>query len=193
MPDEIAAVALDGRLRTIDAQERRGYAEKGLIVLEVEQRLLWRFMLDGGGNPFTSLTRWVREAAPFGYSTCFAAKEDVKELLKDIPMEKIVGVPRCNLITLKMLSSEVRRRPEVLADAKNKEEKDFISQIQQSHPEQHIENRRLIHLNPTKSASAVIEQAIKLAMSVEGVTSREQAMEAIAMEYIHQHQEAEAI
>jgi hypothetical protein len=192
LSDEVAAIALDQRLRVLDAQERRSYAEKGLIVLEVEQRLLWRFLLDSSGVPFQAFTKWVREAAPFGYATCFAAKESVADLMKDLPVKSIVGMPRCNILTMQALSSQVRKDEEVIKAASTTTQKGFVDFLEEKHPEQHIESRRLIHLSPTKSASAVIEHAIKVTMQIEGLTTREQVLEFWATEYLAGHPDIEA-
>lgn len=191
--DEIAAVALDCRIAALETLYKRTFLERGVILFEVEQRLLWQKIDDPAtGVPFTSLDRWILTRCPQSRSDAYAALRAVKEL-RDIPRERLEAIPRCNVAILQALSTAVRNEPEILKAAKDLPEREFILKIQQDWPGQHIEERRLIHMKPTKSASVVIEQAIKLAMQVEGVTTREQALEVISVEYIHGHQEAEAV
>ena len=113
------------------------------------------------------------------------------EELRDIPRHQLEQVPRCNISILQALSSNIRQSPEVLQWATSTSQKDFVARIEYAYPEQHIESRRLLHLNPTKSASVVIEQGIRRAMAVEGLTTREQVLEFWAISYLHEHEEAE--
>ena len=190
LPDETAATFLDNRLRVLEAQWRRSFYERGVILHEVKQRLLWRFVNDCGGVPYTSFDRWLLEAAPQSRSDCYAALKVVEEL-RDIPRHELESVPRCNLHILQALSSNIRQNSEVLHWASTTSQKDFVARIEYAFPDQHIESRRMIHLNPTTSLNAVMQQGIELAKRVEQVTTREEAIEAIFMEYIHAHQEAE--
>lgn len=193
LPDETAAIALDGRLRALESLWRRSFYERGLILHEVEQRLLWQKLNDSTtGDPYTSFNRWVVDAAPHSRSDCYAALSVVKEL-RDIPRQQLSDIPRCNLSILQALSSQVRQDERVIQVASSSSQKDFVAMLEKDYPDQHIESRRLIHLNPTTSLSTVMQQGIELAKRVEGVTTREQAIEAIFMEYIHQHTVAEAV
>jgi hypothetical protein len=191
MPDEIAAVALDGRLRALEIQWKRSFLERGVLLLEMEQRMLWRKLDDPStGEPYTSLERWILTAAPQSRSDAYAALRAVKEL-RDIPRQHLEGVARCNVAILQALSTSIRNEPEVLKAAKDLPEREFIRKIEKDYPDQHIESRRLIHLHPTKSASAVIEKAIKLAMQLEGLTTREQVLESWAVTYLQEHTDEE--
>ena len=190
MPDEIAAVALGCRLRTLEGLWRRSFVERGLILHEVKQRLLWKLLNDDTtGEPYTSFDRWVLDSAPQSRSDCYAALKVVEDL-RDIPRHELESVPRCNLHILQALSSNIRQNPEVLQWASSTSQKDFVARIEYAYPEQHVESRRLLHLNPTKGASKIIEQAIRLAMQVEGLTSREQVLEMWAIDYLNSHAEA---
>lgn len=191
MPDEIAAVALDGRLRALEIQWKRSFLERGLLLLEMEQRQLWRKLTDPHTQePYSSLEKWICSAAPQSRSDAYAALRAVKEL-RDIPRQSLEAIPRCNVAILQALSTAVRNEPEVLKAAKDLPEREFIRKIQKDWPEQHIEERRMLHMNPTKTASTVIERAIKLAMQVEGLTTREQVLEMWATEYLQGHAEVE--
>ena len=67
-------------------------------------------------------------------------------------------------------------------------EREFIRKLEADYPEQHVESRRSLRLQPTKSASIMIDKAIKLAMEIEGLKTREQVLELWASEYILAHQ-----
>lgn len=191
MPDEIAAVSLDNRLRALESIWKRCFLERGIVLLEMEQRMLWKKLTDpASGEPYTSMESWIMRAAPQSRSDAYAALRAVKDL-RDIPRQHLEAVPRCNVSILQSLSTAVRNDPEVLKAAKDLPEREFIRKIQQDWPNQHIEERRLLHMKPTKSASVVIETAIRRAMVVEGVTAREQALEAICVEYLQGHAEVE--
>lgn len=192
MPDEIAAVALDGQMRTLEAIWRRSFLARGLILLEMEQRMLWKHLTDPAtGEPYKSLGVWIITAAPQSRSGAYAALSAVKEL-RDIPREHLEGVSRCNVSVLQALSTAVRNDPAVLRAARDLPEREFIRKIQKDWPSQHIEERKMLHMNPVKSASIVIEQGIRKAMEVEGLTTREQVLELWACNYLAEHLEVEA-
>lgn len=187
MPDEIAAVALDGRLRTLEAQWKRTFVERGLILLEMEQRMLWKYLPDPQtGQPYNSLERWIITAAPQSRSDAYAALRAVKEL-RDIPRERLEAIPRCNVAILQALSTAVRNDPNILDAARHLPEKEFIHEIQRCWPEQHVEQRRAIHMHPVASASPIIEKGFKLVMEHEGLTTREQVLEFWATKSIDEY------
>ena len=191
MPDEIAAVALDGRLRALEIQWKRSFLERGVLLLEMEQRMLWRKLDDPStGEPYTSLERWILTAAPQSRSDAYAALRAVKEL-RDIPRQHLEGVARCNVAILQALSTSVRNEPEVLKAAKDLPEREFIRKIQQGWPDQHVEQRKAIHMNPPASASPIIELGFKLVMKHEGLTTKEQVIEFWAAKSIQEYQDEE--
>jgi hypothetical protein len=193
LPDEVAAVALGQRLRALESLWRRSFYERGIILHEVKQRLLWKHLNDDAtGEPYTSFDRWVLDSAPQSRSDCYAALKAIEEL-RDIPREQLEGVSRCNISILQALSSKVRESPKVLDAAKLLSQREFVAMIEHDYPEMHIESRRMLHLNPVKSASPVIAEGFKLAMQIEGLTSREAVLEFWATSYIQEHQKTEAV
>lgn len=184
LPDLEAAVAFDGCLRGLERQYRRSFVQRGLILLEVEERGLWRLLDDNEtGLPYSSFEKWVVGAASHSRSDCFAALRAVKEL-RDVPVDQLIEMPRCNVSVMQCLSPAVRRHPEVVKAAQVLPAKEFVQRIGKDFPDQHIEERRTIHLAPVESAKAIIDEAIEMAMTLEEVKTREQALEAIAAEYI---------
>jgi hypothetical protein len=89
-----------------------------------------------------------------------------------------------NLKVLQPLSTAVRRDPEVLKAAKYCSEREFVTRVQQTHPEQHTESHRRLVFNPTASAAVVIEEAIEQAINSGEVASREEWLEACAAEQL---------
>jgi hypothetical protein len=183
-PDQEAADALTTRLRALERAYKRGYIERGLILLEVEERELWRLVEDPEtGQPFTSLERWIVSCATHSRSDCFAALKAVKEL-RDIPTDQLLDTPRVNVSVLQSLSKSVRKRPEVIKAAQSMSNREFVKTLERDHPNQHIEERRTIHLNPVKGATAIIEEAIAMCMVLEDLKTREDALEYMAAEYV---------
>lgn len=191
--DEIAAVALDCRIAALETLYKRTYLERGIILFEVEQRLLWQKINDPAtGVPFTSLDRWILTRCPQSRSDAYAALRAVKEL-RDIPRERLEAIPRCNMAILQALSSKVRESPKVLDAAKLLSQREFVVMLEKDYPEMHIEQRRTIHLHPVASASPIIEQGFRVVMQHEGLTTREQVLEFWATKSIQEYQEAEAV
>jgi hypothetical protein len=144
MPDEEAARKLDTRLRFIEHQSKRTFLECGMILLNVQARELWRLVIDPlSGRPYKNLTKWVEGAAPRSRRDCFSALNIVKEL-KDVPMEDLAEIPRCNMETLKLLSPRERtdalaaddgKAIAVIEAAKKLSQKDFAAQISRKFPQ----------------------------------------------------------
>lgn len=183
------AEELDRRMRLLDSQYKTNFVDRGLLLEEFERDQLWKFLYD----PFTqanyeSFNRWLQDAAPWSERDCRYALGAVKQL-KDVPADDLRQMPRVNVEVMKSLSSSVRTQPEVIQAAKTLPEQQFIEQIQKTHPDQHVEPRKAIRL--VKSASEVVERAIRLAMAVEGIESRDEALEAIAVSYIQDHEQVD--
>lgn len=190
MDDEEAATTLDRRLRELEIQWKRTFVERGIILLEMEQRLLWKHLTDPNtSQPYTSLERWIITAAPQSRSDAYAALRAVKDL-RDIPREHLEAIPRCNVAVLQSLSTAVRNEPGVLQAARDMPEREFVRMIQKHHPLQHLERRQRIQFNLPASAMIVVEQGIAGCMEREGLT-REQALEYWAANDLAEHMEAE--
>ena len=58
--------------------------------------------------------------------------------LPDVPMEKLVATPRCNIMTLTQVSSSVRALPEVLEAAQTLSEEQFTAKLTKDHG-QHLD------------------------------------------------------
>lgn len=193
LPNQEAADALDGRLRVLERGYRRSFVERGLILVEMEERQLWKLLRDSETNqPYSSLEDWICTVATYSRSDCMAAKEAVKKL-KDVPTDQLLDVPRCNIGSLLMLSAKDRAKGavkvgdkavSVIEAAQSLPEKAFTKAVSERFPDLYIQARKTIHLEPQKTEAEDIEEAIKIAMVVEGCSTRTEALRAISISYI---------
>lgn len=182
--DAEAAKILDERLRFLEKQYKRNFVERGFILLEVEERELWKHLCDTDtGEVYSSFERWVVSAASHSRSDCFESLRAVKQL-RDVPREQLLNIPRKNIAVLSQLSPRVRRSPEVIAKAQTATKKEFIGHIQEKHPDQHVEHETKVTTHPTVTQKAVIDEARKVAAWVNGCIGRESCDEAIAAYYL---------
>ncbi len=187
-PDAEAAVTLDAMLRTLERQSKRSFISRGLILVEADERKSWEQLIDADtGEYYTSMTQWVTKASPFSYSDCMAAKSAVRAL-KELPMDELLDVPRCNLNVLIGISSGVRQQPEIIRAAQTMTKKAFIKQVNGDY-NQHYEDTSPIYLNPVESAKTVIEEAVAMACFLEDLNTKEQVIEYWAAEYLEDHRE----
>jgi hypothetical protein len=108
MRDEETAHALDARMCALEDQWKRSFVERGLILLEFEERNLWSLLKDPDtGLPYPSLRKWIKRIAPASFRDCFAALAAVKEL-RDMRVEDLLLTPRCNIEQLKLMSPKDR-------------------------------------------------------------------------------------
>jgi len=185
-PNAEAESALYERLRYLDRTTKLAYSEIGFVSKTVQAYRLHEHRIDPAtGNP-CSFSRWIRLAAPWGYSVAFQAMRDVEDLA-DIPAEHLAEIPQSNFPILKQLSTAVRAEPRVIEAAKTKTSADFTEHIRKDHPDQHIETRKMLRVNMEESALAKVEEAIFEAMG-RGATSRGHALEQIAAEALMQWQ-----
>jgi hypothetical protein len=179
MPDEQAALRVDSLIRGLEAQWKMSFAQRGYLMLECEERELWKHLFDSSGNPYGSFGQWICDAAPFSRADCYQALRTVKDL-PDVPRHELEQIPRCNLMELRKLSTAVRAQPEVIEAAKTMPQKSFIGRLQAGFPEQHLEQTRSMTFRFTESQHAVVEQALEFALRADGGT-REQVVEGWAV------------
>jgi hypothetical protein len=183
LSDAEAEALLYTEISSFDEAQRIGYARIGLMMVEVERRLLWKLRVDPEtGFPCRSFNRYVRVCAPHAYGTCYAAKYDVEALQDDISAADIAQIPQSNFATLKSLSTAVRKDRGVLAVAKTGATEALVSHIQREHPEQHIEQASYMRFKPTLSQREDIEHALELAKHGEEISATE-ALWRVCVEY----------
>lgn len=185
MSPESAIDSLTAILRSLDPIEKQVFAMRGMAMLLIEERELYRFVVDDEvGDYFQSFDRWMKVTLPNSWGYCRDALRAVKEL-KDLPFEDLLQIRRCNLEQLKRVSTNVRLLPEVVKAAKSLPEKDFVQKLNAEH-DQHLDVKKPIAMATSEDCEE-FETAIAMAMVVEGCTSRAEAIKAISLNYIQEH------
>jgi hypothetical protein len=185
MAHEPAAVRLTGILRSLDGVEKQVFAMRGMAALLVEERELYRFVVDEEvGDFYQSFDRFLKQELPCSWSYVRDALRAVKEL-KDMPFADLLEIKRCNIEKLKEVSSSVRLLPEVIQAAKTLPEKQFVEKMNKEHS-QHLETRQPIAMAPADDCEE-FETAIAMAMVCEECKSRAEAIKAISISYIQEH------
>jgi hypothetical protein len=185
MVAEVAGKRLTGFLRGLDGVEKQVFALRGMAMLIVEERELYRWVLDEEvGDYYVSFDRWMKQELPTSWGYCRDALRAVKEL-KDLPFEDLLQIKRANLEQLKKVSSNVRILPEVVAAAKSLPEKSFVAKLNAEH-DQHLDVRQPVVM-ATQDDCDEFETAISIATVVEGCKSRAEAIRAISVSYIQEH------
>lgn len=185
MAEETAATRLTAILSGCDRVEKRVYALRGMAMLLVEERQLFRWVIDEEvGDYFVSFDRWLKQTCPESWSYCRQALNAVKEL-REMPFEDLLSIKRANLEQLKRVSSNVRLLPAVIEAAKTLPEKAFVEKLNRDHA-QHLEVKQPVALAPAGDV-AEFESAIEMAMLVEHCDTRADAIKAIAVSYIQDH------
>jgi len=151
MRDEEAAQTLDDSMRRLEVEWKKTFIHRGLILLEFEKRELWRFVRDQKtGEPFPSMDKWIKRAAPMSFSDCYAALRILKQL-QDMPIDALSAMPRCNIEVLRSLSVNERtaeldttdgNRISVVAAAQSMRKKEFEAAISRKFRLDSLESRR---------------------------------------------------
>lgn len=185
MHDEDAAQVIDGRMRQLEQIWKRSFAERGCLMVEIKQRLLWQHIDDPStGMACKSMERYIATVAPQSRSDCYAAMRAVEELT-DIPRNELIEMPRANIEVMRSLSSNVRQQPEVLEAAKTMTEKQFTAKIASDFPSQWVESKHIIKLNFSASAGEAVERLIERTMERDGYSTKEEVIEAWGVDYMN--------
>ena len=162
------------------------FAWRGMAALLIEERELHRFILDNEvGDYYQSFDRFLKCEYPASWSYIRDALRAVKEL-REVPFADLLEIRRCNLEQLKKVSSGVRLLPEVVRAAKSMPQKQFVEKLNREHS-QHLEVKQPMVMAPREDCEER-ETAIALAIAVEGCTTRAEALKAIYISYIQDHQ-----
>ena len=91
---EVAARRLEGLLKALDGVEKRVYALRGMAALLIEERQLYRFVVDQEvGDYYQSFDKWLKDTCPESWSYVRQALRSVKEL-KEVPFTAILASAR---------------------------------------------------------------------------------------------------
>ena len=140
MTSEDAAKPVVSILRTMEAADdrieslsRQVYALRGAAMKIAEEKKIYEFCVDDEwGEPFRSLDRFNKATFPKSWRYNQEALATISKL-PDVPMEKLVNTPRCNIMTLTQVSNSVRALPEVLEAAQTLSESDFAEKLTKEH------------------------------------------------------------
>ena len=180
-PQEVAANRLTAFLKRLDGIEKQVFALRGMAMLIIEERELYRWVMDEEvGDYYTSFDRWMKQEFPNSWGYCRDALRAVKEL-RQVPFEDLLQIKRCNLEQLKRVSSNVRLLPEVVRAAKVMPEKQFVEKLNKDH-DQHLEVKQPVTMAAAEDC-AEFEAAIARAME-RGATTRAEAIKDISLNYL---------
>jgi hypothetical protein len=178
---EWASVQLTKILSSLEGSEKTLFAVRGMCALLIEERELYRFVIDQEvGDYYVSFDRWLKQACPNSWSYCRDALRAVKEL-KDMPFTDLLEIKRANLEQLKKVSSGVRLLPEVVRAAKDMPEKQFVEKMNREHSQHLAVKQPVVMAEP--DACEDFEEAIEMAIVCEHCVSRAEAIRAISISY----------
>jgi hypothetical protein len=182
MAPEPAAEALAQILTAWDRIEEMAFAVRGEAMLLIEERELYHWIVDEEvGDYYQSFDKWLKDTLPRSWGYCRDALR-ARKACRAIPFTDFAQMKRCNIEQLKQSSESVRILPEVVQAAKSLPEKQFVAKLNQEH-NQHLEAKQPV-IMAAPSVSGILEQAIEMAMALEGCKSREEALEGIAAYFV---------
>jgi hypothetical protein len=154
-----AAMRLGSILSGLDTVEKQAFALRGMCALLIEERELWKEFIDPEvDRPYTSMDRFLKQTLPNSWGYVRDALRAVKEL-RDMPFQDLLDMPRCNIETLKKVSSGVRKEAKVIQAAKTMSENQFAETMTKQY-NQHIEPNTKMVLHFTASQLSEVEQAL---------------------------------
>lgn len=179
-----AADIYDARVRTLERVQRRSFVEIGLICNEVSGRELWRKLVcppwidevgrEHIGEYFHSFDAWMFSSLNVSRSSAYSAMKLLNDL--KVPVADLQQMPRCNAVKLASLSTKVQEDPKVIEAAKAMTEEDFIAEVMKIHPTQHLEQKKAVIAQPTKTERDLFDHAIEAAKWIYEVERREDAL-----------------
>jgi hypothetical protein len=183
-PKEEAAEAVRAFLGAHEGIEERIFIARMRVLRVVEKLSLWELDIDPEiGEPFRSLDRWMKVLYPRQWGYCRDAMR-TDAATPEIPMEDKAEMSVANLKVLadSGLSTGIRKRKDVIAAAKTKSKEALIEFLNEKY-DQHIEP---VTVMPRQDI-AEFEQAIEMAMVLQGCKTRAEAIKEVAVSYIQDH------
>lgn len=188
-----AAAAYDHRVRVIESETAGNFAEIGLIVKEVDDRELWRFITKSDGEMCHSFDDWLLDAMPVSRSQAYSARK-VAQRLDHLSAEERAEISPGNLKTLAEVDDpKITKSRPILDAAKKMKPKEFRAKIAREHPEQHLESFEPMRFNPVATARELIDRALEKAKELDGAVTREEQLECLADFYLQARPDAEIV
>ena len=127
-------------LRTMEAADeriefltRQVYALRGAAMKIARDKCIYECFWDEEvGQVFRSLDRWNKVTFPKSWRYNQEALATILKL-PDVPMEALVNMPRCNIMALTQVSSNVRTIPAVLEAGQTLSEDAFAAKLTKDH------------------------------------------------------------
>ena len=193
MTSEDAAKPVVSILRTMEAADdrieslsRQVYALRGAAMKIAEEKKIYEFCVDDEwGEPFRSLDRFNKATFPKSWRYNQEALATISKL-PDVPMEKLVNTPRCNIMTLTHVSSSVRALPDVLEAAQTLSESDFADRLSREHG-QHLERKETLKFTYSKGEAEMVKLALSMVGKLIEVEDMSGQLLALSIDYIAEH------
>lgn len=195
--DDVARLTLaqtrDGRVRELERQYIATWSELAELCRLIEEQQDWRAL------GFESYGKWLINACPHSRSAVYAARGLLEEL-KELQTADLREIPLGSAKTLAKIPAS-KRTDVIIAKAKSSKPAEFVTHVQEKHPELHIETEVPRKYKFDASQAKVIDAAITMAnileaeAMVEGpMMADEVALEKICADFMRRHQaEYEAI
>jgi hypothetical protein len=145
------AAARDSFVREFEKQYQ-DWSSIAKVCIDVERDKDWQLL------GFESYHSWLMDAAPKSRSYIYLVVGRYKELIPDIPEEKLREIPLGSAGVLMKVSSRQRKDPKVIEAAKEKPGK-FIKDLEEIAPDQHIERTVRMAVEFTSSQWEVVSGA----------------------------------
>ena len=172
-PEE-RAQARDAYVRSFERQFA-DWTEIAKVCIDVDRDQDWKILGHHSWNA------WLLDAAPRSRSWIYLVTNRYKELAPDIPDEELKQIPIGTATVLAQLPKAKRKDPEIRKSAKKKPS-EFIADVQQMAPEQHVETRHRVTLDFEGTAWVFIEGVYEKYKAREGETTLESFIEWMATE-----------
>ncbi|MHB1952165.1 MAG: hypothetical protein ACYCOU_00330 [Sulfobacillus sp.] len=188
LPSPEAANVLNARVRLLDGLLRGAFMELGYIVGEVQRRMLWREMCPSPGQPYESFNAWLKDAAPYSRSHCYAALKIVDELSKDIPREKLLQIDETNARTLLGVSSAIRQDESIQRAAQTMPGPEFVEHLQAQHANQHVETAKRFSVTLSATDYEAVMEALDQVGELMGLDDRAGELVALCVNFVLERQ-----
>ncbi len=168
------AEARDSYVRNFDRQFR-DWSDIAKCCIDVDKDRDWQIL------GFHSFHAWLLDAAPASRSYLYLVIGRYRELAPDISHEELAEIPLGSAGVLVQMSKSKRQDPAVRKSAKKKPA-DFLKDVHDTAPDQHLELRHRVTLDFQESAWSVIEATFEKYKVMEGECSLETFIEFLCSE-----------
>lgn len=166
-PPDIAADAINSIVSGLDRIEKSVFAVRGRCLLLMEGRKLYQHIIDPATSlPFVSTGAWIRKAAPYSFSDCYAAMRTMRDM-GDVPLPTLIETPRSNIEAMSPLSAADRREELELEDGRKVSVTEaartlkcahFEAEVRKRFPDLHLEKKRIFKARYSETEYAEVSE-----------------------------------